>query len=281
MGWISDSISAVAGLVGGKADRDQSDKAARRYIEADKTKIQTATKDAKAAGLHPLFALGAAGISGPSAIIGQSTSGSSRGDAIRGAAKIGTSYMKSIEPPTDAQTQSKEMNAVLLENAKVNLAKNKLDFMEMQSQSSINSRLNQAGDAQGRDKIFIPPNTDQSRVEVKKPEKIIHKKGDKGTSAATNPLFSKYDTGFGFPIWTLYSQEGPAEGLEGLGALVISAFKTEYEFLNWANAQAVKGILTVAGLQTEAYKYIKNKFKRDEYTPAKTNRYIYTSYPRG
>jgi len=93
MAWGA-AIAAGGALLGGQlAQNAQQSKEFRgqlrtQQFEREDTRYQRAVKDAKAAGLHPLFALGTSGgFSGGTAFSGQAPSGSHLGRGVAAAAK--------------------------------------------------------------------------------------------------------------------------------------------------------------------------------------------------
>lgn len=87
---LGNIISAVGGIAGGllgqRSQQDDAKHAAQDAVRFAKNSIRWRVDDAKRAGIHPLYALGAAGASAPQFIPGQSPLGSSIRDA---AAQIG------------------------------------------------------------------------------------------------------------------------------------------------------------------------------------------------
>ncbi len=135
-------ITAGAGFLGGLFDRSAQRKADRRAEERDDSRFQRATADAKAAGLHPLFALGAAGAGSPSFIAGQSQTGSALGDAVRGVGSVAAAQQRSKIPTTTPIQQ--RMAELQIQNAEVVLAGNKLDLVEKQRNLSDNQLVTQS-----------------------------------------------------------------------------------------------------------------------------------------
>ncbi len=81
---IAAGASIAGGIMSKNAQRSKDFEGQLRL--RDDTRFQRAVTDAKAAGLHPLFALGAGGLPGPSGTYG---GGAGRGAAGRGVAKAG------------------------------------------------------------------------------------------------------------------------------------------------------------------------------------------------
>ncbi len=119
MPWISGAIIAGGALLGGAADRHgQRSQSGRNYEqqkEFAQNQIQWRTQDAQAAGVHPLFAMGA---QTQSFTPGFET-GSGSGDAIRGAAR---GISKAREDFLEAQIENtKAKTAAIQANARQDL----------------------------------------------------------------------------------------------------------------------------------------------------------------
>lgn len=109
------------------------------------TSIQRRVKDALAAGVHPLFALGASAGASPTASIGgqQSTSGGALGTALRG---IGARI-------ADAEIQSKSSSA-------------KRDEAEAAYHNARTKLLEQKFASQGRDGASVPANPESTMADT-------------------------------------------------------------------------------------------------------------------
>lgn len=91
MGFLSSLGGIAGGILGDAFGGMVSRKSGRRdqaHTYSQYTSLQAQVRDAKAAGLHPLFAMGASGGAGPGfSIPGQSSSGSLAGQAIQRAGR--------------------------------------------------------------------------------------------------------------------------------------------------------------------------------------------------
>lgn len=105
-GVASGLASGLSGLVSGLFGRSSSSK--RRAAEArEDSRYQRSVKDAKAAGLHPLFALGAGGSGSPGfSISGQSESGSVDKDVMRAMLKSSEPTKTATDPTGLVQAQT-------------------------------------------------------------------------------------------------------------------------------------------------------------------------------
>lgn len=214
-------VGAGASFLGGIFDRSANRKSQAEAYARDDTKYQRAVKDAKAAGLHPLFALGAGGAGSPSFMAGQSETGSALGDAVRGVGSVGRAHFKSKIPQNPLVQRLAELQ---IANAEINLASNRLDLTEKQRVLSGNAQVTQA--AAGSQDIQLPPATGTQadvvehagKVEVVPSKTITPSKTDRGTAAGIHTLFQKYaySNAPGGYLWLPRSDEGPAESLQGL-----------------------------------------------------------------
>lgn len=103
--WIGPAITAAGSLLGGILGSKKSDLPAQRaqaqFDQQMDHSIRRRVEDAKRAGVHPLFALGASPGASPTATIsGQSDSGSFLGEGIAAAAKT---VGKAMDPLSQAQ----------------------------------------------------------------------------------------------------------------------------------------------------------------------------------
>ncbi len=229
---ISSGLSMLGGLFGSRKDsRNQA-----RLEEREDSRFQRASKDAKLAGLHPLFALGAAGAGSPQFLTGQSETGSAAGDVLKGAARGISKYSKTTDP------LSAQLNQIGLKLAESNLRKSLIDEQLLASELR---RETQNSGVIGADREFrLPPATVsaekmkgfQGLVEAKPMPQITSQKGDPSEVASSpegHPLWQKfrYGSSKGAFIWVPWSEEGPAESLQGMSPALWSAIiaKNGYE----------------------------------------------------
>ncbi len=140
---IGAGLGMLGGLFGRKADkRNQAAQNAR-----EDSRFQRASKDAKAAGLHPLFALGAAGAGSPQFIAGQSETGSSMGDALKTASRAVPAYAKA----TKTNPLAAKLASLQIQNAEINIRKSLIDEQMMASELR---RTFQQSTSEGFDKEF-------------------------------------------------------------------------------------------------------------------------------
>lgn len=106
----------------------------------DDTKYQRAAADAKAAGLHPLFALGAGGAGGgsPAMSVGSSPSGSHLGGGIsRAAAQIGSRMTGADERALHAAQEQRSQESHTMDMAQEQLRLSALKRAEQKAISGI------------------------------------------------------------------------------------------------------------------------------------------------
>ncbi len=143
------ALTAGTQFLGGLFDRSKNKRRNAAEIARvegrEDSRFQRASADARAAGLHPLFALGAAGAGSPQFIAGQSESGSALGDAVRGVGRVGAAHAKSKIATRDPLQQ--RLAELQIENAEVVLEGNKLDLTERQANLSSNQLVTQAATA--------------------------------------------------------------------------------------------------------------------------------------
>lgn len=91
---ISGGTALLGGFLGDKSAKDQARLAKDQFNQQMDHSIRRRVEDAKRAGIHPLYALGASVGSSPTIMAGQSGSGSSIGDAV---ASIGANFASNRE----------------------------------------------------------------------------------------------------------------------------------------------------------------------------------------
>lgn len=253
-------IAAGAGILGGIFDRSAGRKAQAHQDAREDSRFQRASVDAKAAGLHPLFALGASGAGSPQFIAGQSQSGSALGDAVRGVGRVGSAYQRSKIPSLSPLQQ--RLAELQVENAEVVLAGNKLDLVERQANLSSNQQVTQA--AAGSQEIpVVPPaafSKDMSKYEgvvEPTPTKIVTSApGSKGTrTAGVKPGWDLVKIlPWAKPMLVPQSEEGWGDDLTIMKFAVIAA----------ANAPSMAKFLVMLNVKTiqEGMKVLKEGSRR-------------------
>jgi len=150
------SGAAIGGSIGGSLD-DSRDKPKR-----DKSYFQRSVKDAKAAGLHPLFALGASGGSGQSfSIPGQSQSGDWSKEAI--------TQLSNMRKPPDSTTGVIQAQTALaaVELARHSISNDKAQTITVPAYQPLGQDIQK-----GRTDAHMTQNPEQS-LNVKSPMTIF------------------------------------------------------------------------------------------------------------
>lgn len=110
LGPAADIGSSLLSAWGAKKDRDL---AKDQFNTTSKEFIQNRVADAKKAGIHPLYAIGASGQPSPTVhISGQSSVGSHLGEGLQNAAETYTRNQRSKTTPGQAQLQTANVRAV-------------------------------------------------------------------------------------------------------------------------------------------------------------------------
>ena len=201
------AISAGASLLGGLLGSRSQKSAQRRQNEREDSKYQRAVADSKKAGLHPLFALGAGGVSAPTSVVGDQSI--ARGVSSAGRA-VGNAYAQyAQDKPTVYQTEMQAQNLANMQKQNTLL------------DQEIAAGANQSSNPSGGAPLPMGNESDMKSLEgLIQPEASINrttKKDEPHKSAGKNPAFMVVD--FGPALggeWNVpWSEEGPKEALEG------------------------------------------------------------------
>lgn len=148
---ISSGLSMLGGLFG---SRNKGPTQAEINARED-SRYQRASKDAKLAGLHPLFALGAGGAGSPQFIAGQSETGSTLGDVLKGASRGVTNYQRATKSALDPL--STRLRQLQIQNAEIDVAKNRISLVDMQKATSDDALTTSESYYAGQDREFSYP----------------------------------------------------------------------------------------------------------------------------
>lgn len=211
---ITGGSSILGGMLGGgdtgpgKTAQLRSYKLAKDQFEYQKTlnknQIQYKVADAKAAGLHPLYALGSSANFSPTSYTptGQSETGSALG---RGIAEAGRQVGNLVGQQGLIQSQIGANDAA----AERDYAASALALSNMKrAEDEANSR-------QDFD-INVEPDFKKQPV-----PKIPTRKLESGTQKGTQPFFTEYDLGSGYSFYGPRAEE-PAEALENVGGMLMA-----------------------------------------------------------
>jgi len=225
---IGTAGSLLSGVLGNKSSKKAADKAYKRQKEFAQHGIQWKAQDARSAGLHPLFAMGAGSANyQPSFIAGQDPMGTALSDSAQ---QLGQAYAQSKAPPpgtpsgaigkaqlraVNAQASRDEAAAMLsLSNAKRNEA---------------NANTTQDGDIYSSTLIDESLPAPRGRTKLTPAEIISAAKKDQSRTAGKSPMFKRhvYGTdraGRAKTIDLPWSDEGPLEEF-GPGKAVATLLK--------------------------------------------------------
>lgn len=160
VGAALSGIGSVAGAVGSFSNAKKSGKEARRQFNQQMNEsIQRRVADARAAGVHPLFALGASVGASPTITAGQYGSGSAVGDALQGVggAIKGYSAAKGLQRMQAAQIRSAEASAARDEaEAQLALSNAKRVEQDMASRGHDGFQMHAYGAKKSPDLVFGP-----------------------------------------------------------------------------------------------------------------------------
>lgn len=254
LGTIIGAGLGIAGSIFGRKSKP----AAPVY---DDKYFQRSVKDAKAAGLHPLFALGGGGAPSSGFIAGQSQSGSRLGDALKTASRAVPEYARvTAQNPLQAKLANLQ-----IQDAEINIRKSLIDEQMMLSELS---RTVQASYSTGQDSSFyLPPATvpasqiskGDDLVEIKPHEIVTKRSDDAAKTTAEEPGWDMVRIHKNLPaIMVPQSDEGWGEDLTiGKIAIIIAA-----------NSAATVEALARAGIKGTAgwRKMLKETFRKIKQT---------------
>ncbi len=253
---IGTGMNFLSGIFGSRSDRRNQ----ARLEEREDTRFQRASADAKAAGLHPLFALGAAGAGSPQFIAGQSETGSALGDALKTGAR-GLSDYRRATVPTDPLTQRLRLAQVHLVESQVQGS-----FIDNAMAASELKRIQQTAGVTGLDALpapILPPATVsadkmagfEGLAEVSPHKIITAAKGRPTDTAGVEPAWDLVKMFKNYPALRVpQSDEGWGEDLTiGKIAVIIAM-----------NPDTIASVLANANIQTmlEAAKFLNEAAKR-------------------
>ena len=203
--------SLAGGLIGKKAEKKAANKAYRRQKEFAQNSIQWKAEDARKAGLHPLFAMGA-NTQGyqPSFMAGQDPMGSAISDSAQ---QLGAAYAQSKAPPPGTpqgplgQAQLRAVNAQAARDEAA--AARDLSAAKRAEQQA---NFTQDGNLYSSSMID-PASMPVGKVTPKGPEQRSRARPGGSRSAGDNQMWNRYQYGPRRDQWIdiPYSDEGPLE----------------------------------------------------------------------
>lgn len=205
-------------IVGGLLSASGSKKAQKRNIRWQREQLQNAIQyrvaDAKKAGIHPLYAMGA-NIQSPSPVEGDGGElGRAVSDMGQGIGQLSARYLTAPE---------KQMQQATLQNMRASGEKD-MAMAQFYRSQAVNAQTG-AGpaaqfntDPQGN---IIAPGTPavEGQITVQPAQVISQNPSDQSVTAGRNPAQMKVDLHPKLPFWIPYTQEGYAEALENVGMI--------------------------------------------------------------
>lgn len=147
MSWLSAAANVAGGLLDFKASKDAQKISKQQFRQQMDESIQRRVADAKAAGVHPLFALGASvGASPTSTVVG-----SGLGDAVRGAADAMTRGYQRKEQAAKDEIIDARLERVAQAEISAKMAQANRDEAEAALINSNRKRLEQGLGSRGHD----------------------------------------------------------------------------------------------------------------------------------
>lgn len=196
-GALASGVGALAGAAGSYSGGKKSRKLAEKQFNAQMDEsIQRRVKDAQAAGVHPLFALGASVGASPTMHAGSSSTGGALGEGIAEAGRTAMRYAqnKSVAALQTAQIGAAQASATR-DEAEAQLALSRAKQVEQNMMSRGRDGLQTfpygANPADARNAIQFGP------VEYVRPEIPMTRPSDTSTRAGYGPSFAEYDAGGG------------------------------------------------------------------------------------
>lgn len=207
-------ISAGGSLLGGLLGKSSADKRAKQTAalarEMAQYGIRWKVKDAKKAGIHPLYALGASSNISPTLPAGD-TLGASVAEA---AASVGRGMVgKKQSELIDQQIQESKSRQMLNEAQSVALAGQ--DTARQGARTFGDANLDVAMGVQ----TWPPPDSKQEIVEVVPTQVPTTKPGDRSTKAGNQPFFVEYTRKDG----TIGRALNPDLGMDEVGQVYVAA----------------------------------------------------------
>jgi len=190
---IGDLISAGANIIGGLINKRSTDKAGDKNAalqrEFAQTGIQWKVEDAKKAGVHPLYALGAQTMSASPSYVGDTSLGS-------GIAEAGQNISRAVHSNSTAPTR----NAVALEQLTLERAGLENDLLR--SQIAKNVQTSNPPVPMATDQFFMPGQGDSGWIKTVPHEITASKPGQPFAEAGTIPElgFSRTPQGTFAPV---------------------------------------------------------------------------------
>lgn len=205
-------VSSIANIAGAAADmyvaRRNQIQNERLQKEFAQNGIRWKVEDAKAAGVHPLYAIGASGSSYSPVSVG-----SNIGAAMAQSGQDISRAMNATRPLDEREKWIQDMQDNMLY---LDMQRRELENLLIQRQ--INQSFNQVGPA-----LPTPP---EGVVKNVPDERISNDPRDTSKTAGDrHPMWKSYEFIPGLRVDLPYSNEGPAESMEGVGPVVATLLR--------------------------------------------------------
>lgn len=233
MAWpaiIGGAIAAGGSILGGVLGDKATSKANKRNIEFQKEFAQHGlswkAEDAKRAGLHPLYAMGAPTSSPTAAIMPKS-------GKAEGIAQAGQHIGRAVQA---RQTQAqRQLTQLQLERLSAETKKEYAIASYYESEASRNTQSRNVSKAIGGSAQAFPLRDDGRTIRVQEladyydtveanPDRMVSKrKQDPSLGAGTHSAWREYEASPGVKGVLLYSEEGPSEAVQDAGPQMVWA----------------------------------------------------------
>lgn len=233
MGWISDIAGEVGSWFGGDSEEDRVNRQMQEQAKYAKAGIRWKVADAKAAGLHPLFALG-----GNTATYSPVASQVSDGARGIGSA-LGSAFeeyrerrRKDKSGESDMETRVRRDQAeIIAQEAEQAKEATKRSYVDTAMQAHEFNRMKQEA-INNKDRTSKGASDEIEHI----PDQVVsHRGGTPWLSAGRKPFWTQYQVEDGLDVYLPWSNEGPAESMEiGLaGQAAIIAYNVAKQGPDW------------------------------------------------
>lgn len=173
--------------------------------------IRWRVEDAKAAGLHPLAALGASGAS------------------FSPVTQVGDTYFPGRDIAEMGQNIGRAMDAGMTEEEKIRARLQTLLLFSQIKETDARADYYQneifRRNLEGNSSKGVPSVPTTGAVQVQPDKTVSADARDHAKTAGETPMFKRYKIFGDYGIDVPYSDDGPAEGMEGAGALTLTLLR--------------------------------------------------------
>lgn len=135
--WLGPAISAVAGLIAGDKARKAQNQANDRAVELANDSIQRRVADARAAGIHPIYALNASGAATPAIQAGDYRHLAEAGQDLGRAVTAAQGNNDRIQTMTEQRAWNQEQHAMTREAHQMEMELQRARLFRLQTDPSI------------------------------------------------------------------------------------------------------------------------------------------------